>query len=74
MIKHCCFPTFFEVPSFVPLSFDVILKSNFSPCIIVCSPTLLLLYGSALNECFPINALVQDQRKYACEQTIDNYG
>jgi hypothetical protein len=34
----------------------------------------LLLYGSALNECFPINALVQDQRKYACEQTIDNYG
>ncbi len=25
MIKHCCFPTFLEVPRFVnPLSFDVI--------------------------------------------------
>ncbi len=39
MIKHCFFPTFLEVPSFVPLSFDVILKFKFSPCTNVCSPT-----------------------------------
>jgi hypothetical protein len=39
MIKHCHFPTFFEVPSFVPLSCDTIFKSNFSPCTNVCSPT-----------------------------------
>jgi hypothetical protein len=43
MIKHCCFPTFLEVPSFVALSLDVIFKSNFSPCTNVRSPKLLLL-------------------------------
>jgi hypothetical protein len=74
MIKHCCFPTFLEVPSFVPLTFDVIFKSNFSQCINVCSPTLLLLWGWALNSYLCINALVQDQSKYGCEQTIDNSG
>jgi hypothetical protein len=73
MIKHFCFPTFLEVPSFVPLSFDVIFKSNFSPCTNVFSPTLLLL-GWVLNTCIRINALGQDQGKYVCKQTIDNYG
>jgi hypothetical protein len=42
MIKHCCCPTCLEVPSFVPLRFDVIFKSNFSPCTNVCKPRLLL--------------------------------
>jgi hypothetical protein len=74
MIKHCCFPTFLEVPSFVPLSFDVIFRYYFSPCTDVCNPTLLLLWGMALNACLRINALVQNQGMYACEQTIDNYG
>jgi hypothetical protein len=74
LIKHCCFPTFLEVPSFVSLNSDVVFKFNFSPCINVCSPTLLLLWGWALNACLCINALVQDQGKYVSEQTIDNYG
>jgi hypothetical protein len=72
MIKHCCFPTFLEVPSFVPLSSNVIFRFNFSPCINVCSPTLLLLWGWVLNSYLCINALVQDQGTYGCEQTIDN--
>jgi len=67
MIKHCCLPTFLEVPSFVPLSFDVIFMFDFSPCISVCNPTLLLLWGIALNACLHINALVQDQGRYAYE-------
>jgi hypothetical protein len=63
------------VPIFVPLSFDVNFKFNFSPCTNVCSPTLLLLWGWVLNACIQgINALFQDQNKYAYEQTIDNYG
>jgi hypothetical protein len=74
MIKQCCSPTFLEVPSFVPSSFDVIFKSYFSPCTNVYSPTLLLLRGIMLNTCLCINALVQDQNKYVCEQTIDNFG
>jgi hypothetical protein len=74
MIKHCCFPTFLEVSSFVPLSFDVMFKSNFSPCTNVCFPTLLLLWGWPLNACLRTNALVQDQGKYAYEQIVDNYG
>ncbi len=74
MIKHYCFPAFLEVPSFVPLSYDVIFRSDFSPCINVCSPTLLLLWGVVLSACLHINALVQDQSMHACEQTIDNYG
>ncbi len=74
LIKHCYFPTFLEVPSFISLNSDVIFKSNFSPCTNVYSPTLLLLWGWALNACLCINALVQDQGKYASEQTIDNYG
>jgi hypothetical protein len=74
MIKHCCFPRFLEVSSFVPLSFDVMFKFNFSPCTNVCHPTLLLLWGWSLNACLCTNALVQDQGKYAYEQTIDNYG
>jgi len=45
MIKHCCFPTFLEVPSFVPLKFDVIFKSNFSPCINVCNPIVVMGVG-----------------------------
>jgi hypothetical protein len=67
MIKHCCFPTFLEVPSFLPLRFDLIFRSNSSPCTNVCNPTLLLLWVMALNACFRINALVQDQGRYACE-------
>jgi hypothetical protein len=67
MIKHCCLPTFLEVPSFVPLSFDIVFRFDFSPCTSVCNPTLLLLWGMALNACFYINALVQDQGRYACE-------
>jgi hypothetical protein len=35
---------------------------------------LLLLWGWVLNACFCINALVQDQGRCACEQTIHNYG
>jgi hypothetical protein len=68
------FPTFLELPSFVPLSFDVIFSFDFSPCINVCSPTLLLLWGWVLNVPFYINALVQDQGMYGCEQTINNFG
>ncbi len=37
-------------------------------------PNILLLWGWALNVCLCINALVQDQGMYVCEQTIDNYG
>jgi len=74
MIKDYCFPTFIQVPSFFPLSYNVIFKFDFSPCTNVCSPTLLLLWGMALNACLHINALVQDQSTYACEQTIDDYG
>jgi hypothetical protein len=73
MTKHCCFPIFLEVKKFIPLSFDVILKFDFSPRTNVCNPTLLLLWGWVLNACLHINALVQDQNRYACEQTIDNY-
>jgi hypothetical protein len=32
MIKHSCFSTFLEVPSFVPLSSNVIFRSDFSTC------------------------------------------
>jgi hypothetical protein len=74
MIKHYYFLAFLEVPSFVPLKYDVIFRSDFSPCINVCSPTLLILWGMVLNACLHINALVQDQGRYVCEQTIDNYG
>jgi hypothetical protein len=59
---------------FVPLSFDVIFRSDFTPCINVWSPSLLLLWGWVLNACLYINALAQDQSKYAYEQTIDNFG
>ncbi len=31
-------------------------------------------YRWALNACLCINALIQNQGKYACEKTIDNYG
>jgi hypothetical protein len=31
------------------------------------------IMGWALNACLRINALVQDQGKYVCEQTIENY-
>jgi hypothetical protein len=58
MTKHCCFPIFLEVKSFTPLNFDVIFRFNFSPCTNVCSPTLLLLWGWALNACLRLNALV----------------
>jgi len=74
MIKHCLFSHISIVPSFVPLNYDVIFRSDFSPHINVCSPTLLLLWGMALNACLRINALFQDQGMYACEQTIDNCG
>ncbi len=74
MIKNCCFRTFLEVPNFVAFSSDVNFNSNFSPWINVCSPTLLLLWGWVLNVHLYINALVQDQGRYGCEQTIDNFG
>jgi len=74
MIKHNYFPTFLEVPSFVPLSFDVIFRFGFSPRTNVCNPTLLLLWKIVLNTCLCINALVQDQDKYVCEQIISNFG
>jgi hypothetical protein len=74
MTKCYCFPIFLEENVFTPLSFDVNFKSNFSQCTNVCSPTLLLLWGWALNACLHINVIVQDQVKYPCEQTIDNYG
>jgi len=74
MIKHYCFPTFIQVLSFVPLSYNVIFKFDFSPRTNVCNPTSLLSWGMALNACLHINALVQDQSMYACEQTIDDYG
>jgi hypothetical protein len=74
MIKHCYFPTFFKVLCFVHLKHDLISRSDFSPCINVCNPTLLLLWGWALNACLCINALVQDQGKYGWEQPIDNFG
>jgi len=74
MTKNCCFPIFLEEKSFIPLSFNVIFEFDFSPCINLCSPTLLL-WGWVLNACFHINALIQNQCKYACEQTIHNtYG
>jgi hypothetical protein len=68
MIKHFCFPTFLEVPRFVPLNFNVIFRFDFSRCTNVCIPTLLLLWGWALN------ALVQDQGMHVYEKTVDNYG
>jgi hypothetical protein len=33
-----------------------------------------IIGGGMLNACLCINALIQDEGKYACEQTIDNYG
>jgi hypothetical protein len=33
-----------------------------------------MLWEQVLNACLSINALVKDQGRYACEQTIDNYG
>jgi hypothetical protein len=60
MSKHCCFPFFFEVKSFSPLNFDVIFRSNLSPCTNVFNPTLLLLGGWVLNACICINTLVQN--------------
>jgi hypothetical protein len=35
---------------------------------------IVVVMGATLNACLHINALVQDQGTYACEQTIDNYG
>jgi hypothetical protein len=71
MIKHCCFLTFLELSSFVPLSSDVILKSDLSPCT---KPNIFLLWGWALNAYLHINELIQNQGRYVCEETIDNYG
>ncbi len=73
MIKHCCFPTFLEVPSFVPLNSDVIFRFDFSPCINVCNPTLLLLWGWVLNACFHIKC-ISSRWKQVCLWTNHNYG
>ncbi len=72
-IKHCCFSTFLEVPSFVPLNSDVIFRFDFSPCTNVCNPTLLLLWGWVLNACFHIKC-ISSRWKQVCLWTNHNYG
>jgi len=53
MIKHCCFPTFLEVPSFVPLNFDVIFRSDFSPCTKCMQPNIVVVMGMGVKCMFP---------------------